>query len=183
MLNLPERQKGRTMKQNAFYHLFLKELHNIYNGEKQLIAALPSFIVGSSTPDLKEAFQKHLQETIEQKKRLEQIYGQIGEPPSTGSDCQVMKNLIEEATEVLSGDFPSKVKDAAIIGVAQCIEHIEIARYGITKRFANLLDLSEAVELLQECSDEEGKADKTLSSIAEGSFFSSGVNKLALKEA
>jgi ferritin-like metal-binding protein YciE len=171
------------MNRNAFYHLFLKELHNLYNGEKQQIAAIPSFIVGASTPDLKEAFQKHMQETIEQKKRLEQIYGQIGEPPSTGTDCQVIKNMIDEALEVLNGDFPDKVKDAALIGVAQCVEHIEIARYGITKRFAGLLDLTEAVELLQECSDEEGKFDKTLSGIAEGSFFSSGINKLALKEA
>lgn len=171
------------MNRNAFYHLFLKELHNLYNGEKQQIAAIPSFIVGTSTPDLKEAFQKHMQETIEQKKRLEQIYGEIGEPPSTGSDCQVMKHLFDEANEILNSDFPSKVKDAALIGVCQCIEHIEIARYGITKRFANLLDLPEAVELLQECSDEEGKFDKTLSGLAEGGFFSSGVNKLALKEA
>lgn len=170
------------MNRNAFYNLFLKELHNLYNGEKQQIAALPSFIVGATTPDLKEAFQRHMQETIEQKKRLEQVYGEIGEPPSTGGDCQVVKHMIQEANEILNSDFPGKVKDAALIGVAQCIEHVEIARYGITKRFATLLDLPEAVELLQECSDEEGKFNKILSSIAEGSFFSSGVNKLALKE-
>lgn len=170
------------MDRNPFYHLFLKELHNLYNGEKQQITAIPNFIVGVSTPDLKEAFQRHMQETIEQKKRLEQIYGEIGEPPSTGSDCQVIKNLFDEANEIINSDFPPKVKDAALIGVAQVLEHIEIARYGITKRFANLLDLQEAFELLQECSDEEGKFDKTLSGLAEGGFFSSGVNKLALKE-
>jgi ferritin-like metal-binding protein YciE len=171
------------MIRNAFYNLFLKELHNLYSGEKQQIAAIPSLIVGATTPDLKEAFQRHMQETIEHKKRLEQIYGQIGEPPSTGNDCQVMKHLIEEANEVIKANFPDKVKDAALIGVAQCIEHIEIAQYGITKRFADLLELHEAVELLQECSDEEGKFDKSLSSLAEGSFFSTGLNKLAFKEA
>lgn len=170
------------MEHGEFYHLFLKELHGLYNGEKQLINALPNMIEGATSPDLKKVFQTHLNETIQQKKRLERIYSQLGEAPSTGADCQVIKNLIEEANEILHGSFHNMVKDAGLIGVAQCIEHIEIARYGITKRFAKLLDMEEAVDLLQESSNEEGKADKALSSIAEGSFFTTGINKMALVE-
>lgn len=70
--------------------------------------------------------------------------------------------------------------DAAIIRAAQKIEHYEIASYGTLHNFAKQLELdSEINKLLQQTLVEENSADKKLTKIAEGSFFTTGVNQEA----
>lgn len=91
-----------------------------------------------------------------------------------------MVGLLEEAEELVENKTKSPALDAAIISAAQKVEHYEIASYGTLRSFAKNLSLdSEIADLLQETLNEEGNADKTLTKIAEGSFFSSGVNKVA----
>jgi ferritin-like metal-binding protein YciE len=65
------------------------------------------------------------------------------------------------------------VKDAALIAAAQRVEHYEIAGYGTARTLANQLGLQEAADILQETLNEEGEADKKLTSIAEREIQSS----------
>ena len=58
-------------------------------------------------------------------------------------------------------------RDAAIIGVAQRIEHYEIAAYGCARTYAYRLNRPDEARLLQETLDEEGRADHRLTEIAE----------------
>src|SRR5207253_1886409 len=58
-------------------------------------------------------------------------------------------------------------RDAAIIGVAQRIEHYEIAAYGCARTYARRLNRPDEARLLQETLDDEGRADRRLSEIAE----------------
>jgi ferritin-like metal-binding protein YciE len=58
------------------------------------------------------------------------------------------------------------VKDAALIGAAQRVEHYEIAAYGTARTFAELLGLNEAVNLLQQTLDEEKETDSKLTELA-----------------
>ena len=168
------------MPQNAFYALFIEELQDLYSAENQIIQALPAMISAVSTPELKEALEKHFKETKNQVSRLDQIFSIFKENPQ-GKKCKAMEGLIEEAQGVLKSNFPAIVRDAAIIGAAQRIEHYEIAGYGVAKAFAKILEYDKAVDLLQASQDEEGHADKTLTSIAEGGFFTAGVNQKAMK--
>jgi len=58
------------------------------------------------------------------------------------------------------------VRDAALIGAAQRVEHYEIAAYGTTRTLAEILGNSQAVDLLQQTLSEEKETDKKLTEIA-----------------
>ena len=44
--------------------------------------------------------------------------------------CKGMEGLIEEGDELISEEGDPSVKDAALIGAAQRVEHYEMAGYG-----------------------------------------------------
>jgi ferritin-like metal-binding protein YciE len=67
----------------------------------------------------------------------------------------------------MKADAPDVVTDAALIAAAQKVEHYEIAGYGTARTFARQLGYMNDARLLQETLNEEGEADKKLTSIAE----------------
>lgn len=159
--------------------LFFDELEDMYNAEMQIVEFLPRVIHIVSSPDLKDALSKHLKETENQVTRIENIFSILEVPPKEKT-CKAMVGIIKEAEELTKNRSKSSTLDAAIISAAQKIEHYEIASYGTLRSFAKYLEFSsEVVDLLQETLDEEGAADKKLTKIAEGTLFSTGVNREA----
>ena len=77
-----------------------------------------------------------------------------------------MEGLVNEGAEVIKEDFEGAVKDAALIGAAQRVEHYEMAAYGTVIAFAELLGESDHVSLLQQTLQEEEEADRKLTQIA-----------------
>lgn len=120
-------------------------------------------------PQLRQALEKHHRETEQQKDRLEQIFKDMG-AKATGKVCKAMKGLIEENKEMLQEKAAPDVMDAGLIVGLQKVEHYEIAGYGSAVAFAKLLGETEAAKLLAQTLDEEEKADKTLSQIAQKSI-------------
>ena len=143
------------------------ELKDIYNAEHQLIKALPKLAKKASSTALKTAFTSHLEQTQNHVKRLETIGQELG-IKLTGKKCHAMEGLVEEGKEVLEEDGQSSVIDAALIGAGQRVEHYEMAAYGTVRGIAQALGHTKVVKLLQQTLDEEGAADKKLTSIAEG---------------
>lgn len=165
------------MKNNGLHDLLVYELKDIYSAERQIINYLPKLIALASLPELKEMLSKHLNETEDHMKRLDRIFSILSLQPSDVV-CQAMRGLIQETNELVEGAVQSAILDASIICAIQKIEHYGIASYGTLRSFAKQLELdSEIIDLLQESLDEEGEANKKLTKIAEGSFFSSGVNE------
>jgi ferritin-like metal-binding protein YciE len=158
--------------------LYVEQLRDLYNAETQLIQALPKMAHAASAPDLKDAFNMHLNETREHVTRLNQIFNQLGQSP-LGEKCAAMEGLIEEGENLIAEPGDPSVKDAALIAAAQRVEHYEIAGYGTVRTFAKFLDFDEAEKLLQKTLDEEGSADHKLTKLAEGGMFSGGINKSA----
>lgn len=165
-----------------FYQLFIYELKDMYSGEKQMIKALPGMIDAAHSSELKQALQHHFKETKEQLARLQEIEKELNEDLS-GTECKAMQGLIKEAHDALKLNFSGAVRDAAIISYAQRIEHYEMAVYGTLRCFAKHLKLANVKNLLDETLKEEGCADKKLTEIAEGSFFTAGLNVKAKKAA
>jgi ferritin-like metal-binding protein YciE len=155
------------MKLDTLEKLYVSELRDLYNAENQLLKALPKMAKGASSEELKDGFEKHLEQTKGHVRRLEQIFEGLGENPK-GKTCKAMKGLIEEGSEMLEQEGDESVIDAGLIGAAQRVEHYEIAAYGTVRTFANLLGEEDAAELLQQTLDEEGETDKELSELAEG---------------
>jgi len=154
------------MKLDSLQTLWIEELRDLYNAENQLLKALPKMAKGASSPELKQAFEDHLEQTKDHVERLDEIFEKLDEKPD-GKTCKAMKGLIEEGSEILEKEGEPSVLDAGIIAAAQKVEHYEIASYGTVRAFANMLGEEDAADLLQQTLDEEGEADKHLSELAE----------------
>ena len=144
--------------------LFLHTLQDIYYAEKMIVKSLPEMIENASDSQLKQGLQSHLSETSEHVRRLEEVFEMLGQAPKA-VNCPAIDGILEEASEVTGDVAEDNVRDAAIIMASQAVEHYEITRYGTLKRWAEMLDIPEAVELLgqsleEECVREEHQIDE-----------------------
>jgi ferritin-like metal-binding protein YciE len=146
--------------------LFVEQLRDLYDAEKQLIKALPKMAEAANSDELREGFEEHLEQTKGHAQRLETIFESLGEK-AKGKKCRGMEGLIKEGSETLDEDMNADVKDAAIIAAAQRVEHYEIAGYGTARTFASLLGQQEAVSLLEQTLEEEKQTDARLTELAE----------------
>ena len=155
------------MKANSLRDLYVEQLKDLYDAEHQLIKALPKLAEASSSDELRNAFEEHLDKTRQHAQRIEQIFEGMGQK-AKAQKCKGMEGLVREGSEVIKEeDIDGEVKDAALIAAAQRVEHYEIAGYGTVRTYANLLGENEAANLLQQTLDEEKEADQTLNEIAE----------------
>ncbi len=146
--------------------LFLHLVKDIYYAEKQIVKALPKMAKGVKNPELKQAFEHHLEETEAQVGRLEQIFQMLDKAPR-GEKCPAILGLVEEGEEVMKKADDPSVIDAGLLAGAQAVEHYEMSRYGTLIAWAGQLGLHKAAPLLQATLKEEKAADALLSQIAE----------------
>ena len=154
------------MALDSLEKLFIEELKDTYNAEKQLTKALKKMAKGATDPTLSKAFETHLAETEKQIERLEQVFESIDMAPR-GKTCEGMKGIIEEGNEMMAEDGEDEVKDAALIASAQRVEHYEIAAYGTLRTLARQVGLNDVADTFQKILDEEGNTDKKLTRLAE----------------
>ncbi len=145
--------------------LLVEELKDLFDAENQLTRALPKMVKAATAPELKEAFQEHLEVTKQQVQRLTQVFEQLGKP-AKGKRCEAMKGLITESQELLDQKMGPELLDVGLIGAAQKVEHYEMAGYGTVRSMASLLGHTEAAQLLDQTLKEEEAADKKLTLIA-----------------
>lgn len=148
------------------YHDQLKDM---YSAEKQLLQALPKMLEAASEPELKRAFQHHLNVTQNQFNTLSEMLDAMGVNPSN-TQCKAMAGLIEEAEEIIQKAKDDDARDAALICAAQKTEHYEIATYGSLRTWARTLGSDTAADTLQKILDEEYEADEILNRLAEGAL-------------
>jgi ferritin-like metal-binding protein YciE len=147
--------------------LFVHTLQDVYYAEKQITKALPNMIAKVGDPQLKQAFQTHLNETKgNQIKRLEQVF-QLHRAEAKAVKCPAIDGIIEEAEEILSDSKDTEVLDAAALAAAQAVEHYEIARYGTLVAWARQLGRTDCAGLLEQTLEEEKLTDRKLTEIAE----------------
>lgn len=145
--------------------IFEDELKDIYWAEKHLTKALPKMNKAASTPALKDAFAKHLEETKGQVARLEQVFEILGKK-AQAKKCDAMEGLVEEGAGAIEEYGAGPGRDVALIVAAQKIEHYEISAYGSLKAIASVLQLQDVVTLFDATFQEENACDETLSTIA-----------------
>lgn len=153
------------MKLETMRELLLDELQDLYSAETQITKALPKMAKTSSSPELKQAFESHLQETEGHVQRLEKIFKHLQES-SKGKTCEGMKGLLKEGEERIKDGGEPEVVDAGLIAAAQRVEHYEIAAYGSVRTYAELLKESDVANLLEQTLEEEKSADQKLTKIS-----------------
>lgn len=150
----------------SLHALLIDELKDLFHAENQLLKALPKMAKASASPELKAAFTSHLAETRGHVQRLTQALKLLGQP-AKGKVCHAMLGLVEEGSEVIALKAPAAVRDAALIGAAQRVEHYEMAGYGTARAFAQALGEKDVAKLLQATLDEEGNANQLLTQVSE----------------
>jgi len=156
--------------------LFVHELSDIYSAEKQLTKALPKLARAAGNPALADGFTTHLEETQGQIERIDRIVEML-DIRLKRIKCAAMEGLVEEGKEIIDTIEAGALRDAALIGGAQKVEHYEIAAYGTLAALAKQLGYKDALKLLLETLQEEKATDEKLTMLAE-----QGGNQKAARE-
>jgi ferritin-like metal-binding protein YciE len=151
---------------STLHDAFIDELRDAYDAEKQLTRALPKLAKAATSPDLRHAFEKHLEETRGHVTRLEHVFESIDEP-ARSKHCDGIAGIVEEGRSMIGEDFEATTRDAYLVAAGQHAEHYEIAAYGTLVAWARAMGHVEAADLLQQTLDEEKAADRRLAALAE----------------
>jgi ferritin-like metal-binding protein YciE len=157
--------KELSMSLGNLADAFYDELCDVYHAEKQLLRALPKMAKKATDKALADAFAAHLKETEEQVDRVEKAFRDTGKA-AKAKKCEAMAGLIKEAQEMMAEDADAEVMDAVLIGLAQKVEHYEIATYGTLCTWADGLGFRNAKVALGANLNEEEAADKKLTKIS-----------------
>lgn len=158
-------------------NLFHDQLKDIYYAEKKILKSLPKMAKGAQSPELKAAFEKHHKETEVQIERLEQVFEILGKR-AQGKTCPAIDGILEEGAEVLEDYEGSPALDAALVASAQAVEHYEITRYGTLARWASVLGMDDAADLLEATLQEESRTDEDLTAIADDGANEKAMNNM-----
>jgi ferritin-like metal-binding protein YciE len=153
------------MSINNLEDLFLHDLKDTLDAEKQILKALPKMAKACTSEELRAAFEEHKAMTETQVERLQTIFEGLGKA-ARGKHCHGMEGLLKEGEEMIKEEEPSATLDAALIAAAQKVEHYEIAAYGTLATYAKLLGNEEALDLLTETLEEEKATDENLTALA-----------------
>jgi ferritin-like metal-binding protein YciE len=146
--------------------LFIETLKDIYYAEKHILKALPGMVKKAGSSELKEALETHRKETEGQVDRLDQVFRLFDVAPR-GKKCEAIEGILAEAKDHMEDIEDAEVLDAGMIGSAQSVEHYEITRYGTLIAWAKQLGRDDAIRLLEANLEQEKKADRLLTEIAE----------------
>jgi ferritin-like metal-binding protein YciE len=145
--------------------LFIAEIKSMYWVEKELTKAIPQMLEKATEENLKTALARHLSETKEHVKRIEDAFADMEiEPEAT--ECEAMAALIKAGDELISNTERGDVRDAGIILAAQKVEHFEIAVYGALIVYAEILGEDNVASYFKDTLDEEFGADSKLSDVS-----------------
>ena len=146
--------------------LLVEDLQDLLNAETQLVQALPKMAEAAHHPKLKEAFEKHFEQTQGHVARLKSAFEILGEK-AQAKPCKGMKGLIEESEETIKDHHGEEelAADLALIGAAQKVEHYEISGYGTARCLARQIGEREVSTLLSHTLGEEESSDYLLTEI------------------
>jgi ferritin-like metal-binding protein YciE len=150
---------------NPLKNLFLEELADRYDAEKRLVIAMPKIIKAATCTHLQKLIRAHLKETVRHVKTLEKVFKSFAAKVKA-KKCEATIGLLKEGDQIAANFKDTTALNAALISVAQKIEHYEIASYGCLRAWAGLLGNREASGLLQEILVEEKAANHSLSELA-----------------
>ena len=161
------KKKDDGEKDSMLLEFFHGEIKDIYWAEKHLLKAIPKMSKAATSPELKEAFNNHLEETRGHVERLDQVFELLGAKPQA-KKCEAMEGITKEGDSIVEEtEAGTATRDVGLILAGQKVEHYEISTYGGLVQLAKNLGHDDIAEILKSTLDEEKTADETLTSIAE----------------
>jgi len=151
---------------NELQKLFLTELADRCDAEKQLVEAMPAWAALAKSKDLRTLINFHLEQTEGHVEKLDKVFSLFGGQPAT-KKCEATAGLLKEAVEIVEAFKESTAIDAALISITQKIAHYEIASYGCLREWATLLGNKEAASLLKQVLEQEDGMNHSLIALAQ----------------
>ncbi len=145
--------------------LYIQNLQKALDMEQKITKTLPDLIEASTDSELRAAFSTHLEETRGHVTKVETLLRQHTGEAETET-CKVINGLSSEGSDTIKDVTEPTVRDIALIGAGQQVEHHEIAVYGTLRTWASMLGLENDSEVLRMIETEEQNADELLTSIA-----------------
>jgi ferritin-like metal-binding protein YciE len=152
--------KSKTLRE-----LFITKLQHLYDIESELVEALPKMAEAAKDSDLKTAFEDHLEETKEQKERIETIFDLLEEEASP-LKSEAIRGLVKDGEWMMKNSEEGAARDAALIAAARAVEHYEMAGYMGAQEWAEMLADEGVSSLLEKTLEEEQAAEEKLSELA-----------------
>ncbi len=149
------------MEIENFEEFYILQLERLLDAERQLLQALQNIAAAVQSAELRGALQQHRAETGGQVKRLEKLLADMGEDPRADT-CDVMQALVDEADDLVAAIEESPLRDAALVGACNKVEHFEMAAYEGVRMLAVRLGRMDAVVLLEQSLAEEKAASDRL---------------------
>lgn len=145
--------------------LYTSQLRYLLSAENQIVKGLPKMIDHADDPQLKQAFQSHLQETEGHVTRLERLLADSTNKVDDKKDA-ILSAIVGSGENITKESDPGPIRDAGLIATAQKVEHYEIASYGTARNWAAQLGLNDHASVLQQTLDEEKHADQLLTQLS-----------------
>jgi ferritin-like metal-binding protein YciE len=145
------------------HELFLHELSDMLDAERNILEALNQQAEESSRPDLQKAFETHRQQTEKQVERLEQAFESLEEEPEE-TECKGIMGLIAEHDSFKEEDPSEDLMDIFNAAAACKVEHYEIAAYTSLINLAQQMSHNKALKLLNQNLKEELQTLKKMES-------------------
>jgi Mn-containing catalase len=147
--------------------LLVEQMQDLLHAEGQLVKALPKMSKAAHDPKLKQAFEKHLEETKGHVERLKQAFELLG-AKAKAKPCKGMQGLVEEGQETITeGKEKDEIEaDLGLVAAAQKVEHYEISGYGTLRTVAEKVGQAKVARLLAQTLAEEEKTDKLLTQLS-----------------
>jgi ferritin-like metal-binding protein YciE len=143
------------------HELFLHELGDMLDAEQKLVEALGEQAEESSDPKVKQAFEQHRQQTVQQAQRLRQAFEILGEEPEK-TECKGIKGLKEEHDSFAEEDPSPDILDIFNVGAAIKTERYEISAYESLVRLGEEMGHDRVVRLLNQNLREEEQTLKKM---------------------
>jgi ferritin-like metal-binding protein YciE len=143
------------------HELFVHELKDMLDGERQLVEALQELESDSTNPQLKKAFEMHRKETEGHAERLQKCFELLGEQAAAG-ECAGIKGLVEEKKIFMKEDPSKDILDTFHVGAAIKTENYEINAYEAIIDMARAMKHTKVAQLLGQNLKQERAALKKM---------------------
>jgi len=160
---------GKTMATeiNTLEDLFIHNLKAAYNAETRLEEEL-EMMAGEVTDDkLVGVLSEHVKETIDQQRRLEEIFDHMGEAAEE-HESPAFRGLIEESKHLNDSITEEEMINIAFLSQAKKVERLEISMYESLLMLSRELELDdEIIDRLRENHEQERDALDSLQNVSE----------------
>ena len=143
----------------------IEQIRELYDSEHQQLYFFTNVVKQLENIALQSLIQHHIKQTQEQIKRLKNMLNQLF-LTTNGEHSEVMKEMINEANDLIDRSTSPKIKDVVIVSSIQYMKHFGIASYGSAYAYAEELGRRDIADQLYLSLSEEKEANNLLSDVA-----------------